>query len=101
MLLRRAVCNEASVRFGQNLASSRDACHSGFCGIIPIFKSDFHIRISDIKVLANNDFQPLPDKIKEVALPYTLMWRKLHYLFTSGKIGLFPFKNQTGLCVVY
>ena len=89
-LLQRAVCNEASVRFEQNLAFSRDANHSDFCRIISIFKSDFHIMISDIKILANNDFQLLLDKIKEVALLCRLVWKKL-YLFTGSKIGMFPF----------
>ena len=83
-----------------HIAKSRDANHSDFCGIIRIFKSDFRITISDIKIPANNDFKSVPDKIKEVAPPCTPMWRKL-YLFTGSKIGLFPFKNQTGLCIVY
>ena len=44
----------------------RDANHSDFCVIIPIFKADFSITISDVKILANNDFKMVPDKIKEV-----------------------------------
>ena len=49
---------------------------------MPIFKSDFHVMISNIKIPENNDFKSVPDKIKEVAPPCTLMWSKL-YLFTS------------------
>ena len=81
-------------------SDGRDANHSDFCGIVPIFKSDFHITISDIKILANNDFKMVPDKIKEVAPPCTPLCRKL-YLFVCSKIWLFPFKNQTDLCIVY
>ena len=33
-----------------------------FCGIIPIFKYDFRIKILDIKILANNDYETV--KIK-------------------------------------
>ena len=43
----------------------RDGNHSDFCGIIPIFKSDFRITIPDIKIPANNDFKTVPDEIKE------------------------------------
>ena len=40
----------------------RDANHSDFCGIIPVFKADFRIMILDIKILTNNDFDMVPDK---------------------------------------
>ena len=80
--------------------SNRDTNHSDFCGIISVFNSDFPIKISDIKIQANNNFKTMPDKIKEVAPPCTPMCRKL-YLFTGSKIRLFPFKNQIGLCVTF
>ena len=78
----------------------RAANRSNFCRIVPIFKSDFRITNSDIKIGANKDFKTVPDKIKEVAPPCTSMWRNL-YLFTGSKTGSIPFKNQTGLCIVY
>ena len=55
----------------------RDANHSDFCGIITIFKANFRIKISDVKIPANNDFKMVPDKIKEVASACTQIWRKL------------------------
>ena len=43
---------------------TRDANHSNFSGIIPIFKADFCITITNVK--ANNDFKMVPDKITGV-----------------------------------
>ena len=63
------------------------------------FQVEFSITNSEIKIMANN-FKTVLDKIKEVTPTCTLMWRKL-FLFTSYKIGLFLFKNQTHLCVFY
>ena len=71
----------------------RHANHSDFCGFIPIFKSDFRIMISDIKILANNNFKMVRDKIKEVAPPCTPMWRKL-YLSPLVKLGCFPLRTR-------
>ena len=34
-----------------------------FCGIIPIFKANFCISISEVKIRANNDFNMVADKI--------------------------------------
>ena len=48
-----------------SLLYSRDANHSDFCGIVPIFNANFRITISDVKIPANNDFKMVPDKIKE------------------------------------
>ena len=45
------------------MASSRDANHSDFCGILRIFKADFRIKIFDVKMSANNDLKTVPDKI--------------------------------------
>ena len=42
-----------------------------FCGIIPIFKPDFRITISSVKITANNNYKMVPNKI------------------------------QTGLCIIY
>ena len=64
----------------------RDANHSDFCGIIRIFKYDFCITISDLKILAKKDFEKVADKIK-VAAPIS------DY---GIKIWLFPYKIQTG-----
>ena len=44
----------------------RDANHLDFCGIMPIFKANFRIRISDVKITANNNFKMVPDKITGV-----------------------------------
>ena len=44
-----------------------DANHSDLCGIIPVFKYDVCITISDVKILANKDFKTVSDKIKEAA----------------------------------
>ena len=41
---------------------ARDANHSNFCGIIPIFKADFRITISNVKIMANNNFKMVSDK---------------------------------------
>ena len=56
---------------------NRDANHSDFCGIIPIFKAKFSITISEVKIPANNYFKMVPDKIKEVTSTCTPIWRKL------------------------
>ena len=40
----------------------RDANHSDFCIIILIFKADFRIMISEVKIPANNDFNMVADK---------------------------------------
>lgn len=66
----------------------RDANHSNFCGVIPIFKSVLRIMFSEIKIPASKDLKMLQDKIKEVAPPCTP-------LFTGSEIGLFPFKKKT------
>ena len=55
----------------------------------PIFKADFCITISNIKITANNDFKMVPDKITWVT---PNLWL---YLITGSKI------KQTGLCVIY
>ena len=44
----------------------RDANHSDICAIIPILKGDFCITILVVKILANNNFNTVPDKIKGV-----------------------------------
>ena len=46
------------------MATTRDANHSDFCGIIPIFKANFGILIFDVKILQNEDFKMVPDEIK-------------------------------------
>ena len=50
---------------------TRDANHHDFCRIIPFFKADFSITISDVKIPQNNDFKMVPDKIKDFTLTYT------------------------------
>ena len=62
--------------FGWESKTSRDANHSDFCGIIPIFKANFRITISEVKIPANNDFTMVPDIIKEVTSTCTQIWRK-------------------------
>ena len=52
---------------------SRDANHSDFCGIIWIFKADYRITISNVKITANNDFKMVPDKITGVTPTSTLV----------------------------
>ena len=51
----------------------RDANQSDFCGIILIFKADFRITISNIKLTTNDDFKMVPDKIMGVTLTSTLI----------------------------
>ena len=46
----------------------RDANLFDFCQIIPIFKADFLIAISNIKITANDNFKMVPNKITGVAL---------------------------------
>ena len=55
--------------------------HFDFCGIVPIFKANFLILISAVKIPANNNFNKLPDKIKGVSLSATPF-----YLITGSKI---------------
>ena len=55
---------------------NRDANHSYFCGLLPIFKANFHITISDV-IPANNNFTLVLGKIKEVTSTCTSIWRKL------------------------
>ena len=64
-----------------SMHNNRDANHPDFCGIVPIFTSDFRIMISDIKIQANNDFNRVPDKIKGVSPSATLI-----KLITGSKI---------------
>ena len=73
---------------------------------IPIFAESYRFSIQILSLgFETSKFRQimilnrLTDKVKEIAPPCTPMWRKL-YLFTCCKIGLFPFKNQTGLCVI-
>ena len=47
-------------------AAVGDANHSDFCGIIPIFKANFRITISNVKIAANNNLKMVPDKITGV-----------------------------------
>ena len=44
----------------------RDANHSNYCGIILIFKAYFRIRISNVKISANNNLKMVPNKIMRV-----------------------------------
>ena len=44
----------------------RDANISNFCGIVLIFKADLRIRISNVKITANNNLKMIPDKITGV-----------------------------------
>ena len=44
----------------------RDANHSDFCGIIPVFKAALRITIWNVKIMANYDFKMGPDKITRV-----------------------------------
>ena len=59
----------------------RDANDSDFCGIIPIFKANFRIMISNFKIMANNNLKMVPDKIRGLLLPLDLL-----YLITGSKI---------------
>ena len=53
----------------------------------------------DVKIPANNDFKMVLDKIKEVTLPFTPLWRKL-YRSLVVKRGCFPLR--TGLvCLLF
>ena len=52
---------------------SRDANHSDFCGIMPIFKANFRFTISNVKITENNDFKMVPDKIMRVTPTSTLL----------------------------
>ena len=47
---------------------ARDANHFEFCGIILIFNADFHITISNVKIMANDYFKMVPDKKTGVTL---------------------------------
>ena len=60
--------------------SNRDANHSNFCGIIPFFKTDFRITISDIKFRKITILQAkmVPDKIRDVTLTYTSVLRTFY-----------------------
>ena len=49
----------------------RDANYSDFCGIIPIFKADFRIMISNFKITANNNSKMVPDKITAATPTFT------------------------------
>ena len=70
-----------------NIHVNREANYSDFYGIILIFKADFRITISNMKIKANNNFKMVPDQIT----------------------GLIPTSTpvipdniiQTGLCVIY
>ena len=55
-----------------NCPICRDANHSDFCGNILIFKADFRITFSNVKITANDDFKMVPDKITGVTLNSTL-----------------------------
>ena len=44
----------------------RDANHSDFCGILPIFKANFRIMILNVKIMANDKLKMVPDKITGV-----------------------------------
>ena len=48
------------------ISITRDANYSGFCGIIPIFKANFRITISNVKITANNNLKMVPDQITGV-----------------------------------
>ena len=52
---------------------TRDANHSDFYGIIPIFKANFRITISNVKITTNNNFKMVPDKITWVTPTSTLV----------------------------
>ena len=73
----------------------RDANHSIFCIIIQIFKADFCIMISDVIILANNDFKMVPDKIKKVTSTCTPIWKN-YYLGAhhSGKSAMIRESNH-------
>ena len=43
-----------------------DANHYDFCGILPIFKANFHIMNLNVEITANNHFKKEPDKITGV-----------------------------------
>ena len=51
----------------------RDANQFNFCGIIPIFKADFCIAISNVNITANNRYKMVPDKIMGVTPTSTLV----------------------------
>ena len=70
---------------------SGGANHYNFCGILPIFKVNFPITISNVKITANNHFKMVPDKITGVTPTSTCVIPD-HRL--QNKI-------QTGLCLVY
>ena len=63
--------------------------HSDFCGIIPIFRADFHITISDAKILANNDYKILQDKIKEVTSTCTPIWIPVNIMLEVNLSAMF------------
>ena len=61
----------------------RDANHSDFCGIIPIFKADFHITTSEVQIPLNNDFNMVPDKIKGVTPMHLISGSKIKDWFVD------------------
>ena len=57
---------------------NRDTNHYDFCGIIPFYKVNFRITISDIKIPQNKSFKMVPDKIMDVTLTYTAVLRTFY-----------------------
>ena len=61
----------ARLLIGEEVIFHIDTNHHDFCEIILIFKADFRIMISNVKITANDDFKMVPDKITGVTLTST------------------------------